>query len=105
MAEKRACLMPWKQWIRSRTLGQLHKNARYVKSGCTLPKIAPSPAQGGKAITHPLTAKPKNVQTFTASGTFWHLRNPGICHYLNVFSWSVPTCFRKDVVVEGSCLL
>lgn len=69
MAEKRALVMPWKQWIRSRALRQLRKNARYVKSECALPKIAPSPARGGEVITHPLTANHKNVQTLTACGT------------------------------------
>lgn len=59
--------MPWKQWISSRTLRQLHRNVCYVKSGCTVPKIAPSPAQGGKAITRPPSAESQNVQTLTSS--------------------------------------
>lgn len=70
MAGKRALLMPWKQWIRSLTLKQLSKNVRYVKPGCTLPKIASAPAHGGKTIIQSLTTGPTNLQPPNASAAF-----------------------------------
>lgn len=70
MAGNKSLLMPWKQWIRSLTLKQLSKNVRYVKPECTLPKIAPAPAHGGKTIIQSLTTGLTNIQHPNASAAF-----------------------------------
>lgn len=67
MAGKKAQLMPWKQWIRSLTLKQLSKNARYAKPGCALPKIDPALAHGSKTISLSPTTGPTTASAAVCS--------------------------------------